>query len=90
MRKIVQNNTKIFLARKQTRERRNITYSMFAEETGVGRSTISAYMNQGITNFNANTLISLCNYFGCKIGDLLEIVEVEDNPPTENAEIDED
>lgn len=80
----IQNNAKILLAQKELRERRTITYREVAEQTDISPHAVSNYMNQRIKNFNEGTLIALCTYLDCTIGDLLEIVpdDAAELPPT--------
>jgi DNA-binding Xre family transcriptional regulator len=38
----------------------------------IASSTLSAWANNEVERFDSVTLVVLCDYFGCKVGDLLE------------------
>ena len=69
----IKNRFRILLAEKETREGRRLSYRTVSEETGLSTSTLSSYGTQTVTNFTANTIETLCAYFGCEVGDLLYI-----------------
>lgn len=82
----IQNNARLLLAQKELKERRTITYREVAESTGITPNAVGNYMNQRIKNFNEGTLVALCTYLDCTIGDLLEIVP--DDTATESSPTD--
>ncbi|MBS0576834.1 MAG: helix-turn-helix transcriptional regulator [Proteobacteria bacterium] len=59
------------IADKEFREKRRVSLIEVAESTGIGRITLSRMLNRG-TNVRSDTLDRLCNYFGCRIEDLVE------------------
>lgn len=61
------------IADKEFKEDRRISHTDIAEETGIGRITLSRMLKRG-ANVNSDTLDRLCTYFGCKIEDLVEHV----------------
>lgn len=63
------------IADKSFKERRHITISEIAEETGLNRSTLSKVA--GVAGYNCTTDVidKLCKYFGCQVADLMEYVE---------------
>lgn len=64
------------IADKEFKENRRISHADIAEETGIGRITLSRMLKRG-ANVNSDTLDRLCIYFGCKIEDLVEhIVDI--------------
>jgi transcriptional regulator with XRE-family HTH domain len=77
MPKIVSNRTGELLALKKRRERRHITLGEIAEATGVATSTLWLYTNNRVSRYDSRILVSLCEYFGCELGELLTIEEVE-------------
>lgn len=59
------------IADKEFREKRRVSLIEVAESTGIGRITLSRMLNRG-TNVRSDTLDRLCNYFGCRIEELVE------------------
>jgi len=59
------------IADKEFRESRRISLIEVANETGIGRITLSRMLNRG-THVRSDTLDRLCTYFGCRIEDLVE------------------
>ena len=72
---MIVNRFKILLAEKETRENRRLTYRVVSEETGLSTNILTNYAKQRVQRYDADTLETLCKYFGCEIGDLLVIVE---------------
>lgn len=66
------------IADKEFRDGRRVTLLEIAEETGIGRITLSRMLNRG-ANVRTDTLEKLCDYFDCQIGDLVEFVR---DPPS--------
>lgn len=58
---------------KQDRERRIITASQIARESGVHRFTINNWLKGDISRVDEETAIKLCRYFGCQLSDLVYI-----------------
>jgi putative transcriptional regulator len=67
----IKNRLKILLAEKELREGRRLTYRLVAAETGLSLDTLLGYMTQRVTRYDESTLITLCKYLGCDVGDLL-------------------
>lgn len=59
------------IADKEFKEGRRITLTEVAEDTGIGRITLSRMLNRG-ANVRSDTLDRLCAYFDCRIEDLVE------------------
>jgi len=68
------------IADKEFREKRRISLIEIAETTGIGRITLSRMLNRG-TNVRSDTLDRLCNYFGCRIEELVEHITDQTSPP---------
>ena len=49
-----------------------------ASETGVSKTAINRLFNNDFTRVDTSTITSLCNYFGCEVGDLFVMKEVSD------------
>lgn len=60
------------------RERRRLPLVEIAEQTGIGRITLSRMLNHS-SHVRTDTLERLCVYFGCRIEDLVELVP---DPPS--------
>lgn len=67
----IYNRLRVLIAEKELRERRKLTYRVIADETKIPISTLTDYMTQKITRFDAPTLEKLCSYFGVQPGDIL-------------------
>jgi len=59
------------IADKEFTEKRRVSLIEIAEATGIGRITLSRMLNHG-SNVRSDTLDRLCNYFGCRIEQLVE------------------
>jgi len=58
-------------ALKEAKEARRITYREVSGKTGVATSTISAFMNDKVSLFYAETIDRLCAFYGCEPGDII-------------------
>jgi len=65
---------KQLLDEKAFSERRRITLNDVAEETGISRPTLTRIANVPGYNTNTDTIDSLCKYFKCTPGELLQFV----------------
>lgn len=61
------------MAERQARTGERLTATAVAEKAGVSKQTLYNWINQGITRFDADTVVKLCTYFGCKLEELLYI-----------------
>ncbi len=61
------------IADKEFHEGRRISLIEVANETGIGRITLSRMLNRG-SHVRSDTLDRLCTYFGCRIEELVEHV----------------
>lgn len=62
------------LAKKEFFEGRRITLKEVAEQTGINRMTLTKINTQQNYSTSTDTLNKLCEYFGCKIEELVEFV----------------
>ncbi len=60
------------IADREFRERRRITLEEIARATGISRNTLSRIANTYGYNTTTEVLDRLCDYFGCRIQDLIE------------------
>lgn len=51
--------------------RRFLTASIIAQETGLSRNTIKSWIDGDLERFEERTIIALCKYFNCTMSDLL-------------------
>ncbi len=42
-----------------------------AKEMGVAQTTVSRWLNQKIDRFDSDTLVKMCTYLECNVGDLI-------------------
>lgn len=66
---------------KAHKEGRSITKYVVASETGIAYNTISRYWDNDVKGVNFDVLLTLCDYFGCYLDDLL--VQVPDEGDVE-------
>ena len=64
------------IADKEFAEKRRVTLLEVADSTGIGRITLSRMLNHG-SHVRSDTLERLCEYFGCRIEDLVEFIPNE-------------
>ncbi|BDQ66124.1 MULTISPECIES: helix-turn-helix domain-containing protein [Shewanella] len=63
---------KELIAEKEFKERRKITLQEVADSTGVNRTALSKMMNPSYEYSTTTKAIdSLCQYFGCKVEDVI-------------------
>lgn len=74
------------MSEKAFREDRRVTFEEVSTATGVNRTTLSKMANQRGYNTTTDNLDRLCSYFGCKLGDLAEHVELKPSASAEPAE----
>lgn len=63
---------KELLADREFREKRNITIGEIAAATGIHRATVAKIANEPGCNTLTDNVDKLCNYFGCRIEQLIE------------------
>lgn len=59
---------------KRFAENRKITINEVAEETGIGRATLTRIANVQGYSVGTNVIDRLCDYFDCDVGDILQRV----------------
>lgn len=75
----VKNRVMELMLDKAARDKRKITDKEFAKAVKMSPSGVSKWVNNEITQFNADTIDAMCRFFNCQVGDLLVLV---DEPPT--------
>lgn len=73
----INNKFGILLAQKRMNEKRNISLSEVAKETGISRPTLVAWANNTVTRFDLSVIEGLCQYFEVNLSDLLEYIPPE-------------
>lgn len=68
------------IADKEFKERRQIQLLEIAAESGVGRMTLSKLLNHHGASIRTEYLDRLCQYFDCRVEDLIEYVPDENAP----------
>lgn len=61
------------VSKKMGERRKNITE--VSRETGLSRTALTALYNETSTGITYGTLNSLCQYFGCGVGEILQYKE---------------
>jgi len=68
---MIRSRLNLLLAEKGHREERKLTYRVVAEETGLSQGVL-VRLNSQFDRVDTKTINTLCWYFGCGVGDLLE------------------
>ena len=56
-----------------------LTYAMVSEATGISEATLSRWMKGQAKQFDARTIRVLCEFFECRVMDLIiEVADLED------------
>ena len=63
------------IAEKAFKERRALSLTEVADQSGVHRATLSKMANQPGANIGTDIIDKLCKYFGCQPGELLMYVD---------------
>ena len=74
---MIRSNLDLLRVQKERRESRKLPYRVIAEETGLSQGVLVRLMGQTFDKVEKGTLGTLCAYFGCGIGDILEYVPEE-------------
>lgn len=72
---IISNRFKILLSQKEEQEQRHISLLEVHNQTGINWRTLQSWSNNKVTRFDSPILITLCEYFGCNIEDLIQITK---------------
>lgn len=67
----VRNRFKILLAQKEARDGREYSYDDIYQATGISPTTLTSYSKGRVARFDEVTLIKLCDWLECELGDLL-------------------
>lgn len=57
-----------------------LSQRQLAKETGLDLTTINRLFTNRFSRVDVGTIETLCNYFGCNVGDLLEMRNPENIP----------
>lgn len=74
---MIRSKVGVLIAQKAAREGRKIPYRVVTEETGLSSGVLTRLVNSDFDRVERGTLDTLCGYFGCTVGDILEYVPVE-------------
>ena len=77
---MIRSNVGVLIAQKEAREGRKVPYRVVTEETRLSSGVLTRLVNSDFDRVERGTLDTLCRYFGCTVGDLLEYVP---DAPTE-------
>lgn len=68
----IRNRFRILLAQKETRDGRRYTYEDIQNATNISPTTLASYAKGRVSRFDSRTLIALCDWLECEIGELIE------------------
>lgn len=80
----VVNRFEELCAIKGRREGRKITRRIVAEETGVSLSSVQAWAGNTLLFYGVEQIAAFCEYFDCKVGELLVMEAAAEAPENEN------
>ena len=66
---------KELIAEREFKDKQLLKIADICEATGIGRTTMSAMINNKKKNVGSDNIDALCKYFGCDISELLEYIE---------------
>lgn len=66
---------KELIAEKEFKEGQLVKIADICAATGIGRTTMSAMINNKKKNVGSDNIDALCKYFGCGVSDLIEYVK---------------
>lgn len=72
---MIRYHLKELIAEKEFVEKRRVTVSEIAKETGINRMTLSKLMNHQGSSTVTDNLDKLCYYFNCEVQDLVTHVK---------------
>lgn len=67
------------LAEKRRLEKRRISVASVARELGISNHTIQGFAHSTLKDYPAESIVKLCGYFNCTVGDLLVIEEADED-----------
>lgn len=79
MRKRIRNRVLFLLTEKERREKRRIKRAELVRSLNLTPNTVSSWMNDDVTKFEDQVVIKWCEYFNCKLEDLIYISDEDDN-----------
>lgn len=79
----VQNRIAVLLYQKELREKRRVTQQELARAIGVSENTITNWMYNDVTKFQAEIIEKLCRFFDCGLCDLLYFEDVPEGDSSE-------
>ena len=65
---------KVLLAEKSIKERRTISLREVARDTGLAHTMVYGLANNTLREIPVNGVVTLCEYFGCDLCDMLQLV----------------
>jgi len=71
MSRILRNRFLDLLLEKERRENRRVTQKEISFATGISQQTLTAWVHNNVTKFEAGIVEKLCDYFDCELSDLL-------------------
>lgn len=75
---MIRFHLKELIAEKEFAEKRRVTIGEISKETGINRMTLSKIINHPGHSTVTDNLDKLCNYFGCRIEQL--VTHIKDEP----------
>lgn len=77
----LKNKVLMLLTEKERKEHRRIKQSEIAKAIRVSPNTVTSWIRNDVTKFEAYVVERLCDYFECDVSDLLYFEETEEGTP---------
>ena len=74
---MIRSNIGVLIAQKAAREGRKLPYRVVTGETRLSSGVLTRLVNSDFDRVERGTLDTLCRYFECGVGDLLQYVPEE-------------
>ena len=65
------NKLRVLLAKKAEREQKNIPLREVERQTNIPWTSLQSWANNRVVRFDAKSIMALCDYLECDVGDLL-------------------
>jgi len=82
MPKRIRNRVLFLLTEKERKEKRRIRRAELVAALKVSPNTITSWMQDDVTKIEDKVLIGWCEYFGCKLEDLIYISDEDEGSST--------
>ena len=78
--RVVNRFKELLTIKERSRERAGKRYTIreLSQILGMAETSVSFWLNNTVTRFDADKIVEICKFLGCEVGDLLVIEEEAD------------